>query len=76
MYFSNPIAIALHECLNSKCNIGKMDLEYPATLPADYCVMEVWDICGGNVEEVYAGKAMANIMSCYKNLCPSLKRKF
>lgn len=50
MYFSNPLGIALHKCLNDQCQIGDMDLGYPTTLPADYCVMEVWDICGGDVE--------------------------
>lgn len=34
-----------------------MDKDYPSRLPKDYCIMEVWDICGGDVEAVYAGTA-------------------
>lgn len=75
IYFSNPLAIALHECLNTKCKIGELDKAYPATLPTDYCIMEVWDICGGDVEEVYAGKAGTSVLACYKGLCPNFKDK-
>lgn len=73
MYFSNPLAINLHKCLNTNCKIGEIDNKYPGTLPADYCVMEVWDICGGDVQEVYAGKADQVVMKCYRDLCPNLK---
>lgn len=75
IYFSNPLALALHDCLNQKCKIGEVDKNYPNTLPADYCVMEVWDICGGDAEEVFAGKAPIAIEKCYTNLCPALKSK-
>ena len=52
-----------------------MDNNYPSTLPTDYCVMEVWDICKGDVEEVYSGKADQNTMKCYRTFCPKLKWK-
>ena len=47
MYFSDPIARELHGCWNNICKIGEMDEKYPSTLPMDYCIMEVWEICGG-----------------------------
>ena len=53
MYFSNPLAASLHACWDKNCKIGSMNEKYPETLPVDYCIMEVWDICGGDVEEVY-----------------------
>jgi hypothetical protein len=49
-----------------------MDMDYPATLTTEYCIMEVWDACGGNVQEVYQKIAPESIMKCYKSLCPSI----
>ena len=31
-----------------------MDESYPKTLPFDYCLMEVYDLCKGKIEEIYA----------------------
>lgn len=73
MYFSNPMAVQLHQCLNTQCKIGDMDSAYPSTLPNDYCVMEVWDICKGDIELVYESKADEATMKCYKSFCPKLK---
>lgn len=49
-----------------------MDALYPSTLPNDYCIMEVWDICGGDVEKVFAKAADKAILDCYSKYCPSL----
>lgn len=50
IFFSNSLAVELHKCLNQACSIGPIDSNYPKTLSSDYCIMEVWDICGGDVE--------------------------
>ena len=65
MYFSNPIALSLHACLDKACGIGEIDKGYAKKLGLDACIMEVWDICGGNVEEAYAGRGEKSVLDCY-----------
>lgn len=54
LYFSNSIARTLYGCLKSNCNLPEIDENYPKTLPFDYCLFEVFDICRGNIEEIYS----------------------
>ena len=56
MYFSDPIARELHGCWSRACNVGAIDESYPKSLPIDFCILEVWDMCGGDPELVYANK--------------------
>ena len=67
------MAVNLHRCLNLNCQIGDIDGKYLGKLGVEDCVMEVWDVCGGDVEEVYAGRAAEGVMKCYRGLCPGLK---
>jgi len=30
-----------------------MDVNYPKTLPFDYCLLEVYDECGGDVDFIF-----------------------
>lgn len=49
LFFSNPIAIDLYDCLKKECSLPEIDEAYPQTLPFDYCLIELFDKCGGDL---------------------------
>jgi hypothetical protein len=53
VYFSNNLAINLYECLKKQCSLPNINQNYPSSLAKDYCMMEVYSICGGNIDQIY-----------------------
>jgi hypothetical protein len=50
LYFSHALARELYECLKKECSLPEINENYPKTLPFDYCLIEVYDICGGDID--------------------------
>lgn len=75
LYFSNEKARDLYSCIKKECNLPEIDEQYPKKLPFDSCLIEVYDICRGNIEEVFSSPASQSPEAiCYRKYCtfPSL----
>lgn len=57
LYFSNQKARDLYTCIKNQCGLPEIDEGYPRKLPFDSCLIEVYDICRGNIEEVFSSPA-------------------
>jgi hypothetical protein len=70
LYFSNAIARELYDCLKKECKLPEIDESYPKTLPFDYCLIEVYDTCGGDIEAIYRNpKIVSKEADCYRKYC-------
>ena len=65
------MAINLYECLKKNCNLPEVNEKYPSKLPKDACMIEVYSICGGNIDEIYqSGKDFdSEEKKCYHKYC-------
>ncbi len=70
LYFSHPLARSLYDCLRKECALPPIDESYPKTLPFDYCLLEVYDQCGGDIQEIFTNpKLLTPEADCYRKLC-------
>lgn len=70
LYFSHPLARDLYECLRAQCGLPPIDDRYPATLPFDYCLLELYDICAGDLELIFKNpKTVSAEADCYRKYC-------
>ena len=75
LYFSNQKARDLYSCIKSQCNLPEIDESYPKQLPFDSCLIEIYDLCRGNIEEVFSNPSSQSPEAlCYRKYCtfPSL----
>jgi hypothetical protein len=56
--------------LKKECDLPNIDENYPKTLPFDYCLMEVYDICRGDIDEIFQNpQKISTEADCYRKYC-------
>lgn len=47
-----------------------MNENYPKSLPFDYCLIEVYDICGGDIDAIFKNPKLSTPeANCYRKYC-------